>query len=581
MTSNEMQKKQALGIVPLRLRIGVTGSRHLKNEESLRKQVEIIFSNRWREAFSLEGRKAIAAASATPLALTLVSPLAEGADRLVAQIGLAHPACSLEAVLPFSREEYSKDFETAVSREEFTRLLARAHRVVELDTDASGKNNGLTPEEARREGYYRAGEQVVERCDFLIALWDGQPARGRGGTAEIVELATERGKPVFIISTQSPYEVTLRNAGVLQCGHIERLNAFNRYPLDSTSMQQAIYNEHLCRLLDQSAASIVPEEVKQTIRERLLPRYIRASVIATANQGKYLDAGWFGYLISTGSVAILAIAIVFSHGNLLGSAILYGIELVALATALFWIHRAHHAKVHERWLENRSLAERLRNVFFKVACGIRPSHIQNENQNDPVTNSSEDWGSAALIEVCETLPDLPLPSAQQAAAYAEFVRTCWIQDQIHYHQKSVAGNPSASKLIKRVGTQRMASLCKQMAMLTFLGAISVSFLHVIFSLLHPEGVWVKPLEEVLSVIAITLPAAGASFNGYRSLMEFPRLTASSVAMQHQLRKIDQLCTRIDTPEELHLLLDRTEDLMLIESQDWVRLMRFADLERVA
>jgi hypothetical protein len=33
----------------------------------------------------------------------------------------------------------------------------------------------------------------------LIALWDGQPSRGKGGTAEIVAYARQRGIPVVWI----------------------------------------------------------------------------------------------------------------------------------------------------------------------------------------------------------------------------------------------------------------------------------------------------------------------------------------------------------------------------------------------
>ena len=36
---------------------------------------------------------------------------------------------------------------------------------------------------SRDEAYERAGRHVVDRADVLIALWDGQPPRGRGGTA--------------------------------------------------------------------------------------------------------------------------------------------------------------------------------------------------------------------------------------------------------------------------------------------------------------------------------------------------------------------------------------------------------------
>jgi hypothetical protein len=54
----------------------------------------------------------------------------------------------------------------------------------------------------REEAYERAGHEVVARCDVLIALWDGAPPRGRGGTAAIVEHARALGRRVEVICVE-------------------------------------------------------------------------------------------------------------------------------------------------------------------------------------------------------------------------------------------------------------------------------------------------------------------------------------------------------------------------------------------
>jgi len=41
-----------------------------------------------------------------------------------------------------------------------------------------------------------ASRLMVDAADELFAVWDGQPARGHGGTADVVAYARERGKPV-------------------------------------------------------------------------------------------------------------------------------------------------------------------------------------------------------------------------------------------------------------------------------------------------------------------------------------------------------------------------------------------------
>jgi hypothetical protein len=43
------------------------------------------------------------------------------------------------------------------------------------------------------------GRAVVDRSDVLMAVWDGQPARGLAGTADVGAYARERGVPVEVI----------------------------------------------------------------------------------------------------------------------------------------------------------------------------------------------------------------------------------------------------------------------------------------------------------------------------------------------------------------------------------------------
>ena len=44
-----------------------------------------------------------------------------------------------------------------------------------------------------------AGKVVVDRSSVLLAVWDGQPSRGLGGTADVVAYARQRGVPVTVI----------------------------------------------------------------------------------------------------------------------------------------------------------------------------------------------------------------------------------------------------------------------------------------------------------------------------------------------------------------------------------------------
>ena len=157
------------------IRVGVTGHRNVDDEAEV-------------------GRRLVAAVRSVrgdaPIAdVEIWSSLAEGADRLVAEL-VPVEAGGLVAVLRLAADDYRDDFSSVESRDQFDRLLALAHRV-----DIVGPDEGGTRESA----YERAGLTVVACCDVLFALWDGQPSRGRGGTAQMVDEARRRGRDVVVI----------------------------------------------------------------------------------------------------------------------------------------------------------------------------------------------------------------------------------------------------------------------------------------------------------------------------------------------------------------------------------------------
>ncbi len=123
-------------------------------------------------------------------ALTVISPLAEGSDRIVARRVLRRERAGLVVPLPLPEELYLQDFQTPESREEFSELLAHANKIVCFPEAA-----------ARPEGYVAAGQYMLANCDLLIALWDGEPSRGDGGTADMVELARQQCLPIAWIYT--------------------------------------------------------------------------------------------------------------------------------------------------------------------------------------------------------------------------------------------------------------------------------------------------------------------------------------------------------------------------------------------
>ena len=118
--------------------------------------------------------------------LEVLSPLAIGADTILTEVALEYHA-TLIAVVPY--KDYEQDF-TIADLEHYRMILYQAHdiHVMPFDERSTG-------------AYLVSGIWIVDQVDVVIAAWDGQPAHGTGGTADIVEYARERHKEVFVFDT--------------------------------------------------------------------------------------------------------------------------------------------------------------------------------------------------------------------------------------------------------------------------------------------------------------------------------------------------------------------------------------------
>jgi hypothetical protein len=168
------------------LRIGVTGHRSLPDDPALAARVDEAI----RRLVALNGN------GDGPPCLVVVSALAPGADRLVAETALREPNSSLEALLPMPPDQCELDFPEPELRVAFRNLL---HRARDIDVIPSAGS--------RRANFESAGLAMLDRINVLLALWDGEPARGQGGTAEIVAHAEARGLPVVWIATAAPFPI--------------------------------------------------------------------------------------------------------------------------------------------------------------------------------------------------------------------------------------------------------------------------------------------------------------------------------------------------------------------------------------
>ena len=111
--------------------------------------------------------------------------LAAGSDQIFAECVLAS-GNQFVVVIPCQGYEHSFSSEPEVAKYRELRDLA-------LDTVQ------LPYPEPSEEAYWSAGKRIVDMADVLIAVWDGRPAGGLGGTADVVDYAKKHDKDVLRI----------------------------------------------------------------------------------------------------------------------------------------------------------------------------------------------------------------------------------------------------------------------------------------------------------------------------------------------------------------------------------------------
>ncbi len=161
--------------LPTTLAIGFTGHRKLPHEKRSREALRKVLLE-WR--------------AKAPGVIYGVTSAAAGGDLLFAEtcLELNFP---VRVFLPLPKEKFREDFDDASwSRAEC--IFKKA-----LSVEVTGAGEELT------ERYYECGIETVQQSRLLIALWDGEPSQGLGGTADMVHFAREQGRPVIWIHSET------------------------------------------------------------------------------------------------------------------------------------------------------------------------------------------------------------------------------------------------------------------------------------------------------------------------------------------------------------------------------------------
>jgi hypothetical protein len=512
------------GRVPLRIRVGVTGHRVLPDEPGISARVDEILAR---------VQRMIPSTATTSVLYEVVSPLGEGADRIVAERVLRLPSAILEVPLPLPREDYEHDFGSEDSRRRFGALLERADRVWVV----GGSD--------RIDSYREAGEYVVDSCDLLIAIWDGQPSRGMGGTRDIIESARRREMPVFVIDARPPFDV--REERILApSGLFQEVDRYNRVSVPTTRGETVPLP---------SSAEPPGEEggaLKRCMAWIELP-FRRADAVAERYRVRFLSISRLMFLMS--ALAILAVAVsIVSRGDGIARAFA-SLEVALMAAALvLWLFVRR--RLHGRWITSRYLAERLRSAVFLTFVGSEDA-IEPRPEGAHRGNAQE-WLTRVFREVCRSRPHVDR-SDREIEQVKDLLCRAWVDPQVAYYRRR-----------GRTHTTAFGVLTAASAIL-FTATIVAAVLHA------SERVH-GTVSDVVVILSIALPAFAGALTGIAGLEQHAR---HAERFRLMARRLDELRDRLQRAASLERVRDvavRIEAELRTEGDAWVDVMRFQDVE---
>ncbi len=526
-------------VIPTTVRIGVTGHRVLQDEPRVRARVRAAL----QQLDDLLQH--------TPHTLVIVSPLAEGADRLVAEEVLGWrsvkggQAC-LEAVLPLAVDDYLSDFAGMESREAFRALLARA-----------GTVQTLHPTGSREQAYAAVGRHIVQHCDVLIAIWSGESPGGAGGTAEVVAYARKVERTLFRINPATG-QLALEHHADRTLDVWAHVDAFNAEVIDPHKVEAAAGAWEL-DLGSQAMQAGIEEQVAGLLRsahEGLLPHFVRADLLAQHYQNCYVRAGTAVYALAAGAVVMVALQNLFLHDLVP----LLWLEVAAMAGILALLMASRRGDWHRKYIDYRFLAERLRAALYLSFADAL--HLP-RSAREASTHGAGDWMTRAAASILTSLPHNNRPDIPLTPLKALLLQT-WIRDQAAWFERKGTRHRRRHEQLARAGEVVFA-------------------VTLIAAAIHATG-WVEtlaehgPLPNLLTFVALGLPAVGAALAGIRTHREYLRTAERYAKVTRALGAVVDRVERAETVEELVTLLQEADVIMRQENQDWRVVIRFRELE---
>jgi hypothetical protein len=432
--------------------------------------------------------------------IAVMSALAEGADRLVAEEALGL-RMSLTVLLPMVRELYVEDFATEASRAQFERLCDAAVDVYELPITPGNTVESIRDDRKNRSRQYaQAGVFLCAHCHVLLALWDGKDSDQLGGTSQVVRFhhdddmpgytpraAASRlvltddesdlvyhivcsrdradGEPAPGLTALDAFWYTTDEAEPrvreMPLRHRQVFNRAAEFSKDVQAHQAAIRGARY-PLLSGEQAGVFPPGL-QGINDV----YCSADGMATHYQRRMLFV-----LRATHACALFTGLVYISYSDFSGDRRLLfgllGLMLLGLGVTVLAARRAWHRK----YLDYRALAEGLRVQFYWAAAGVTTGNVSKFAHDNFLQMQDTDLGWIRnVMRVAGTQCDA---APNQDSSGVQFALREWIGDegsgQLGYYRRKIGERLERQRATRRVARVGLWATFISIAALLFVGS---------------------------------------------------------------------------------------------------------------
>jgi hypothetical protein len=539
----------------LPLVIGVTGHRDLRTSDLAVYRAQII------EFFELLQARY----PATPL--RIVSPLAAGADRLVAQIALDR-GYELIVPLPLSPDDYERDFPDSV--QEFRSMLQRVpaeHIFVWPRSDAGNPQQWCEPQSARDQQYRDVGAFVVQQSHILLAIWDGVVDDSSAGTSGMVGLKLGRSAatpvsgaaaldpedsgPVFrvhAVRAGSAAPITQQVSWIFPQDNEEEIFHTVCSRIDRFNCEPARPDIHSIRA--DVAASLLPGVAAEASAD---PELIAAFAIADRLAAHYQSITHRVLRLTLAVAAMMALTLeIYSEIVPLRVVPLAYLLLFAFLMLILVWHRRLDAQ--GRYLDYRALAEGLRVQFYWRLGGLADTASSSylRKQLDELR-----W----IREALRATGAVPPP----ALAQPDLALKCWVHGQASYYAERAHLHERRSRRMEFWSSVSLG-----------VGLLAASCLVLLWNVLERFPAW----HHGTVLVMVFAPIIAALWETYSERVgartqanQFARFAA---IFRRAERFIDQLESGQPAAERRRSELELLHELgreALMESADWVLLLR--------